>query len=54
MILGIMTKLDLKTTTEIIGGFDCDRIGARLQKLYEKGRDYSRNARRYYELGCVG
>ena len=48
-----MTKLDLKTTTEIIGGSNCDRIGARLLKLYEKGRDISRNAERYVRLGCA-
>ncbi len=49
-----MRKLELKENSNISGGFDCARIGERMQKLYEKGRDISRNAQRYYDLGCVG
>ena len=48
-----MKKLELTESSKVIGGGDCDRIGARLIKLYEKGRDISRNAERYVRLGCA-
>lgn len=48
-----MRKLNFNELPLIIGGANCDRIGARLMKLHAKGRDISRNARRYVSLGCA-
>ena len=48
-----MRKLELKENTNVFGGANCDRIGDRLLKLHEKGRDISRNARRFVRLGCA-